>query len=734
MPLTGTAQKAHAGNRKDVGAHLPEQPAAVNVLWDTSYSMEDRDLASELRFLDAFLSSADTISVRFQAFGYRLEPPVEFEIIAGDWEALQRAIENCVHDGATNPELLQQFERSGLTLLFTDGRRFPESAFSKGRGRIVPVSSQREAAHDLLSSIAWSSGGNYLPLHKVTDLNRLLTAINDTIPPEPLYRKEPEYPGFRQINGVVTDFDDPLSNVVVQVQGTGRGTRTDTSGNFSIPAGTNEILDFSYPGRQGTEAVVNNSTSLLKITMPLGVKVLDEVVLEQQQETQEAGKPLPGEVTTNFGTLDAEKSGFAVKQISGEKLSWAAQTITDALVGKFPGVRIIGGSGPNARVMLRAGSRAPAAWDVDGIQYAPENPPLHINVQNIESITVMPGSWAGARYGRMAAGGIVMVRTISQSVHRAITRQDALRQRSNYYQGDAVIPVRHETSLPGYLRELATAGSVSDAYSAYLNIRPLYRHRASFFFDVQKWFASQPGGNHYARRILSNLEEGFEKDPTALKVAAYSLEYIGDNREALEIYRRIHKIQPNSQSLRDLARIHAQTGQHRRAWSLYNYYLGRNDSLYARGTDRIVREEMLGLLRGYGTELGIETSLLQLEENQNDLSLLVEWNNPNTRFELQFVGPEGLFYRWDNTVDSTGKTGPKGYLSEIFEIADISKGGWMVNVRYLGNRESTPSFLKFTVLDHRNNREDIRLLKLDSEKTNLRFLELHAGEIVSAMP
>lgn len=730
----GYSQESDSGFQVVHDTEAVELPLKISLLWDTSYSMDQRDLAAEMRFLDALIQNVKNLEVQYQPFGYRLENLLEFQIEAGDWTELWEEIENTIYDGATNPALLKQLQTQGLTLLFTDGRGFPANVFVDGESRIFTISSQEEANHEVLSKIAVRSGANYLPLKEVFDVSLLLKALDQPVPQEELFKETSKNTVFRQIKGSVTDFDDALSNVIVQVRGTERKSQTDTSGNFDIPAKTSDILDFYYPGRHGTYAMVNNPATLLKIIMPLNVKVLDEVVLEQDANARENGNSLKEDVNTNFGLLDARKTGFAIKQIKGEELIWSTQSITDALRGKFPGVRIIGGSGHNARVMVRAGSRAPAAWDIDGIQYSPENPPLHINIQNIESITIMPGSWAASRYGRMAAGGIVIVRTISQSVHTPSAPEYELQKRANYYKGEATHLVRHNNSPPVYLRELASAGSLQEAYKRYLKLRPLFDHRAGFFFDIQEWFEDRAGGEIYASRILSNLQEVFHQDPTVLKIAAYSLESKGLITDALSVYRLIHEVHPNSQSLRDLARMYYKTGNLKRAWNFYSYYLAKNDSLYSRGTDRIVREEMLGLLKKHGPELGIRSTDLRLDDTQNDMSMLVEWNNPNTRFELQFVGPQGLFYRWNNFEDVPDKNTLNGYMSEVFDIEDISQGTWMVNTRYLGNQENTPSFLKFTIKDHRKGSEEIRLLKLETAKVNLRFLDINAGEIVTAMP
>ncbi|PCJ97147.1 MAG: hypothetical protein COA50_05775 [Flavobacteriaceae bacterium] len=81
------------------------------------------------------------------------------------------------------------------------------------------------------------------------------------------------------MKGNVSDFDQPISNVTVQVKGTDRKVKTDSEGNFNIKAQTGDVLVYTYAGRESTASVVNTTTNTLLVTMPLGVKNLDEVIL-----------------------------------------------------------------------------------------------------------------------------------------------------------------------------------------------------------------------------------------------------------------------------------------------------------------------------------------------------------------------------------------------------------------------------------------------------------------------
>ena len=69
---------------------------------------------------------------------------------------------------------------------------------------------------------------------------------------------------------------------MVRVKGSERKTRTDAEGIFKIQAVPGETLVFTYPGRSTVEAMVNGGTSYLTIAMPVGVQVLDEVLLNKR--------------------------------------------------------------------------------------------------------------------------------------------------------------------------------------------------------------------------------------------------------------------------------------------------------------------------------------------------------------------------------------------------------------------------------------------------------------------
>ena len=99
---------------------------------------------------------------------------------------------------------------------------------------------------------------------------------------------------------------------------------------------------------------------------------------------------------------------------SKSAISPAALTIIDVIVGKFPGVRVIGSNTTSTpKIIIRGGSmsintQAYAVYDVDGILYT--DCPTFIDPQQIKSITILRSLAATNRYGGVARGGAIVIR------------------------------------------------------------------------------------------------------------------------------------------------------------------------------------------------------------------------------------------------------------------------------------------------------------------------------------
>ena len=105
---------------------------------------------------------------------------------------------------------------------------------------------------------------------------------------------------------------------------------------------------------------------------------------------------------------------------SSQGISPAALTLIDVIVGKFPGVKVIGSNVGNAspKIIIRGGSlsmnnQAYAVYDVDGILYT--ECPTFIDPQQIKSMTILRSLAATNRYGGVARGGSIIIKLKSNN-------------------------------------------------------------------------------------------------------------------------------------------------------------------------------------------------------------------------------------------------------------------------------------------------------------------------------
>ena len=79
------------------------------------------------------------------------------------------------------------------------------------------------------------------------------------------------------VSGNVSDDNGPLLGASVVVKGTANGTTADFDGNFTIQAGSGDILVFSYVGYTAQEVAVGNQTTINVVL--LANNELDEVIV-----------------------------------------------------------------------------------------------------------------------------------------------------------------------------------------------------------------------------------------------------------------------------------------------------------------------------------------------------------------------------------------------------------------------------------------------------------------------
>jgi TonB-dependent starch-binding outer membrane protein SusC len=213
----------------------------------------------------------------------------------------------------------------------------------------------------------------------------------------------------RTISGKITGDDgSTLPGVSIVVKGTSRGVNSNSDGTYSISAGPNAKLVFSFVGFTSQEvAVANRSTINVNLVSD---NSLAEVV-----------------VTGYGGTLNKREITGSISKIKGQAIeNMPVQSFDRALQGRAAGVQVQAANGiPGGAVQVRirgvgsiSGGNDPL-YVVDGVQInargtstiTSSNPLNFLNPNDIESIEVLKDAAAASIYGSQAANGVVLVTT-----------------------------------------------------------------------------------------------------------------------------------------------------------------------------------------------------------------------------------------------------------------------------------------------------------------------------------
>jgi len=191
---------------------------------------------------------------------------------------------------------------------------------------------------------------------------------------------------------------EPMIGVSVRVKGTGSGTITDFDGNFSVKASKGDILVISYVGYKTLELDLKNKMTLGVISLGEDTETLEEVVV------------------VGYGVQKKVSSVGSIATAKGDDLLkiGSVNSVSEALQGQMPGVVAINSTSKpgadKASLLIRGkstwGEAAPLVL-VDGI----ERDFNDVDVNEIESISVLKDASATAVYGVKGANGVILLTT-----------------------------------------------------------------------------------------------------------------------------------------------------------------------------------------------------------------------------------------------------------------------------------------------------------------------------------
>ena len=201
------------------------------------------------------------------------------------------------------------------------------------------------------------------------------------------------------VSGTVTSDRDgsPLAGATILVQGTTTGAFTDDQGKYTVSAGSDATLIFSYVGFERQNVAVGGRSEV-DVKMLASESTLEEVVV------------------TGYGTQKAKEVTSSITSVKVEDFNKGnVNDPSQLLQGKVAGLSIARpGGNPNGdfKIRLRGisslGQGSQPLIIIDGVPGASLN---SVDPNDIQSIDILKDGSAAAIYGTRGSAGVILITT-----------------------------------------------------------------------------------------------------------------------------------------------------------------------------------------------------------------------------------------------------------------------------------------------------------------------------------
>ncbi|WP_291528447.1 SusC/RagA family TonB-linked outer membrane protein [Bacteroides sp. UBA939] len=216
----------------------------------------------------------------------------------------------------------------------------------------------------------------------------------------------------RTITGLLVDTSgEPIIGATVMIERTTRGVTTDINGKFSIKASTGESLEFRFIGYITTTRKITADTQNINVVMEADAVSLDDVVV------------------IGYGQQKKESVVSSMASVGPAELSVKTRSLTNNIAGKVSGLIAVQRSGEpgwdDAQFWIRgvssyAGGTSPLVL-VDGVPRKMND----IDVDEIESFSVLKDAAATAVYGAEGANGVVLITSKRGKAQKTVVNMSA---------------------------------------------------------------------------------------------------------------------------------------------------------------------------------------------------------------------------------------------------------------------------------------------------------------------
>ncbi len=318
-----------------------------------------------------------------QAQLFRIMRITTLLLIVGCMHLNARSLSQTITLRADHQSIAKVFEtiekQTGFQVIYSD--RFVKSV------KPVTIAVEEMALADFLEAVLTPAALTYQIKEKTILIAKAREGLN-----APEGRRAHEVLQTRIVSGNVVDEEgNALEGVTVAIKGVSAVVTTNSAGAYRIAVPENgQALLFTMVGFETVEQPIGNRDAV-SVTMKASISDLEEAVVVGY------GTQARSNVTGSIATLKSD-------QLAKVPIS----SVTNALVGKLPGLIAQQGSGQPGRdaASLNIRGFGSALIIVDGVETSFHN----LDASQIESVTVLKDG-AASIYGARAGNGVILVTT-----------------------------------------------------------------------------------------------------------------------------------------------------------------------------------------------------------------------------------------------------------------------------------------------------------------------------------
>ena len=263
---------------------------------------------------------------------------------------------------------------------------------------------------------------------------------------------------------------------------------------------------------------------------------------------------------------------------------------------------------------------------------------------------------------------------------------------------------------------IGTAKRIYENEISSLNVDPYSK------IEALKIIHSKWGTSALADDIIKDCRSSSKGDEIYSISLAYVLEELGEYEQAEVLYKEYFIKNPNThKAYMNLYTLYKKMGNKRRAKQLLIRYFNLLESGFLSDQSNSI----LDFFRREAEILNPKNAF----NNEDGLYIVVEWINPTTEFDLQFVNPSKEFFIWNN--QSSEIENDSKILMDDFYLDSSNLGKWQINAKYLGGIKDQVTYVKLTFHFSKNSKQpekqiQIKTIRFGDNKLNTRLFSFNA--------